>query len=167
MMALKKVYATALEAKVTGVNFLNHQLYEAHDSIVKVLRPWVGKTVVCADGKTLLERLKSKLPYEAEFPGVQQVYYKASSYALSVHFRVTRYYVLPSHKDENGIQYHDGQLRVGNLSDGKLDSIAIREVFATDYSVTQVATKRKELVEARIELGKLEHWLKPFGEYDV
>jgi len=166
-MEPKKVYATSLEAKVSGVNFLNQQMYEAHDRIVKVLQPWIGKTVVSAEGKSLLAKLKAKLPYEVEFPGVQLVYYKATSYSLIIHFRVLRYYVLPAHTSENGIQYHDGQLKVGNLSDRYLHSIAIREMFNTDYSVTQVATKRKELIEARRELEKLEHWLKPFGEYDI
>lgn len=146
-----------LAAKVKAVNRANEYANDVAQVLAKFFQPYVGQTIIKADG-SLLAKIEKKMPVFA------------NNNSLVVLFRRGRDLDFEIKACENIVGtyqcvYHHAYITVGDMRGGELLSIRMPNVHRCDYTVEGVLAAGEAVREARSALSTAQGNLEPFGEH--
>lgn len=152
---------TKLQARITGRNKVNSEVNRLTPLIQEAMKPFLGKKILLSNGRPtakveaiISQVLKTDL----------QTYFIHSGYFFTYGIRAVENSFNDGH---NGCFYAEGVIYIGRLEYGVLKEFYIENpTRRTDYT-------EKEILDARIEVGKLKELLESaqsnlvgFDEYD-
>jgi hypothetical protein len=148
-----------LKAKVEAKNAVNEADRYWRPRIKDFFREYVGKTVVKADGTTLVKRVSDQLDF---LPGTPTLKITANAYGSSLSFEVKT----SAMYNDTSCLYETTSIYVGEIKDGVLLNIADAPTYSvhhrSDWTVEEIEGIRAELEEAEKVVSAIKDRLGPF-----
>jgi hypothetical protein len=158
---MKKFYSV-LEGKVAARNYLHKLAHEAWPMLVAVFTPLIGQRITKSDGN-VLAKVNTILPQFEDPEWNLRATYRFGKYSFKLDLCVCF-----EAQGEVGCKYEECTIYIGDFAHqgGHLEKLYSDFAGRTDYTVSEIAEKRKEYQAAQKRADELKSALHLFGITD-